>query len=283
MTALAAITETVQIIGLANGVGFFITAAFKTHKITDLFGAGSFVLATLHLSKKSWSTLAASGVLKNNGDLMSSLLTNRLFWINTGVIIWGTRLASYLFHRILYTHEDKRLAKFFPQEGEGFFDKKRSNFPVSLGTFWTIQALWGIICLLPVSMMNSITMFGLKDRDMYSKALDLSTKSISPVLNQVISKLSLEKATSEFVTKTINLPLKWLPVIGIFTGIAIETIADYQKSSYRSKKENDNHWCDKGLWSLSRYPNCKLIAASSLPLSFETFLTLILITDCCFL
>jgi steroid 5-alpha reductase family enzyme len=48
-----------------------------------------------------------------------------------------------------------------------------------------------------------------------------------------------------------------LPVLGVFAGVLLESVADYQKNSYRNNKRNDGHWCDVGLWKLSRYPNCK--------------------------
>jgi steroid 5-alpha reductase family enzyme len=48
-----------------------------------------------------------------------------------------------------------------------------------------------------------------------------------------------------------------LPVVGVFLGILLESMADFQKNSYRNDKRNDGHWCDVGLWKLSRYPNCK--------------------------
>jgi steroid 5-alpha reductase family enzyme len=48
-----------------------------------------------------------------------------------------------------------------------------------------------------------------------------------------------------------------LPVLGVFAGVLLESVADFQKNSYRNDKRNDGHWCDVGLWKLSRYPNCK--------------------------
>eukprot|EP01034_Spumella_vulgaris_P031055 gene31055-38384_t len=49
--------------------------------------------------------------------------------------------------------------------------------------------------------------------------------------------------------------LTWLPVASLYGGLLLEAVADYQKSRYRDDKRNDGHWCDVGLFSLSRHPN----------------------------
>ncbi|RYG65177.1 DUF1295 domain-containing protein [archaeon] len=43
-----------------------------------------------------------------------------------------------------------------------------------------------------------------------------------------------------------------------YAGIAMEAVADYQKHVFRLNKSNDDKWCDVGVWSWCRYPNCKL-------------------------
>jgi steroid 5-alpha reductase family enzyme len=53
-------------------------------------------------------------------------------------------------------------------------------------------------------------------------------------------------------------PLGIWDVIGLtvwFLGFFIEVIADYQKTSFNGKLENQGRWIDSGLWSLSRHPN----------------------------
>lgn len=59
-------------------------------------------------------------------------------------------------------------------------------------------------------------------------------------------------------TSPENPPLAWNDFIGwilFIIGFLCETIADHQKFVYRSKTENENHWCDVGLWKFSRHPN----------------------------
>ena len=139
---LAAVKHTALIVGSSNAVGFGLTTVFETHKLTDLVGAGSFVLATASLSHKY--------------GIFNKPINLRIALINSMVMMWGARLATHLFSRVLYTHEDKRLSQFFKEKDEGWFDQKRSNYPIKLAGFWFIQSLWGIICLTPVSLINSV-------------------------------------------------------------------------------------------------------------------------------
>jgi steroid 5-alpha reductase family enzyme len=80
----------------------------------------------------------------------------RVFLVNAGVVLWGSRLSTYLFHRVLKLGEDKRLHKFYRDKDEPYLDSKRSNFPLNLASFWVIQAAWGYVCMLPVTLLNSI-------------------------------------------------------------------------------------------------------------------------------
>lgn len=229
-------TSTAIAVG-ANCLGFCITAWTKTHKITDLVGVGSFVLATSAMSMKMFQK-----------DNLLTLIDNRIFWLNAAVIAWGSRLAMYLFRRILCIGEDKRLSKFFPAQDEGNFDRSRSNFPINLAFFWSIQALWSTICLLPINFANS--MLGHSSASI-SRAAQSLTMSIASLVNIPDS--------SKPMLQMICLGAVSFPIASAFAGILVESVADYQKTQYRNDKANDNHWCDRGLWSLSRYPNCKLL------------------------
>uniref|UniRef100_A0A7S3GPN9 Steroid 5-alpha reductase C-terminal domain-containing protein n=1 Tax=Spumella elongata TaxID=89044 RepID=A0A7S3GPN9_9STRA len=218
--ALSNLARVGAIVGGCNAVGYGLTAAFETHKLTDLVGAGSFVAATLAMSyKNGLLNLKAGGVMHP-----------KLLLVNVGVILWGSRLASFLFSRVLKVGEDKRLQKFFRKPGEAYLDIKASFFPVRLATFWTIQAAWAFICLLPVTLYNSVPLM-------------LSNGGPNP----------------QFLLKSAHGPvatlLTVLPVAGIFLGVGIEALADWQKNTFRENKKNDGHWCDVGLWRMSRYPN----------------------------
>ena len=130
----AGIKHTALVIGSSNLVCFGLTTVFETHKLTDLVGVGSFVLATASLSHKYEIFIKPTNI--------------RIALINSLVIMWGARLSTHLFSRVLNTHEDKRLRPLFKEKDEGWFDSLKSNYPIKLLGFWSIQALWGIICMV---------------------------------------------------------------------------------------------------------------------------------------
>lgn len=233
-----ALRQTATVIGAANAVGFTLSATLQTHALTDLVGVGSFVLATVRLTS-----------LQNFRQLVqSSLVDNRALLVNGLVFVWGTRLASYLFRRILFIHEDKRLNHFYPAPDEGFFDRKRSNFPLNLFGFWSIQALWGFVCMLPVTFLNGVNIAN-------SPYLSLSY-STQQTLQFLTKRMALPGFLLPFMGVTSHV-LTTLPFIGIAAGIIIEAVADYQKYMYKSDPTHKDHWCDVGLWKYARYPNCK--------------------------
>ena len=124
------------VVGGCNVFGYLATAVFETHKLTDLVGTGAFVAAASSLSFRN-------NLFKFNASNL------RLKLVNFGIMLWGARLSTYLFTRVLKLGEDKRLEKFFRKPGEPYFDKTGSNYPVRLSIFWSLQAMWGFLLLLP--------------------------------------------------------------------------------------------------------------------------------------
>ncbi|CBJ25919.1 GE20757 [Ectocarpus siliculosus] len=187
------------VIGGANLIGFGVTATTKTHKVTDLTGAGAFVLSAAACAWKS-------------GSFRSGAI--RPLLLNVAVGVWGVRLASYLFARIIKTGEDQRLARFFPGKDEGWLDSARSLFPVNLAGFWTIQAMWAWVVSLPVTLAN-----------------------FSPA-------------------RAVPMGVGGWACLGLAaTGLAVETVADYQKFQFKNDPDNKGKFMTSGLWSLSRHPN----------------------------
>jgi steroid 5-alpha reductase family enzyme len=111
------------LISFGINIFFFIfAAAFKTDKLTDLSYGLSFVILTLFL-------------LIINPNIQPLQLIVALL-----IIVWGIRLISYLFIRILKIKKDTR------------FDKIR-NKPLEFVKFWLFQALAVWIILLPASTL----------------------------------------------------------------------------------------------------------------------------------
>lgn len=105
---------------------FFIYAAwFKTDKVTDLSYGLTFVL------------LAISSLLINKTYLTYQIIVTLM------VLIWGVRISTYLFIRILKTKRDKR------------FDGIRENF-WKFAQFWFFQALAVWMISLPGTYLFSL-------------------------------------------------------------------------------------------------------------------------------
>jgi steroid 5-alpha reductase family enzyme len=107
------------LISFAINLGFFIFAAvFKTDKLTDLSYGLSFILLTIFLLVTQQTTQTPQLIIAGL------------------VIIWGIRLITYLFIRILKIKKDSR------------FDEIR-NKPLEFAKFWFFQALAVWVIMLP--------------------------------------------------------------------------------------------------------------------------------------
>jgi len=175
------VATSAAIIGTINLIGFAITITTNTHKVTDLLGTGAFAVSAM-----------ATFLLGVGGQRVA---------ISTACVsLWSVRLAGFLFYRILKTKTDDRLSKVFKTRLEA-------------AGFWTASALWGLLCLLPHSLL-----------------------SFAP--DQ--------------------------PCIGLFgafaillwgAGFGLESVADWQKWSFKQTPEGQRSWCQQGVWSISRHPN----------------------------
>lgn len=131
----AALRLSALTIGAVNAAGFAVTAATHTHAVTDLAGTSAFV-------GSAWATWAAAAAAGN----VPLLAATRGFALTAAVSAWGARLGGYLFSRVLTTGGDARLDPFFPAPGQ---------LPLKLAGFWTAQAAWGWMCMLPVTVAHA--------------------------------------------------------------------------------------------------------------------------------
>ncbi|XP_076840705.1 uncharacterized protein LOC143485235 [Brachyhypopomus gauderio] len=104
--------------------GWTLASALKTEMFFDLAGSGTFILLA-HLSRR-WG---GTSYLRQN--------------IQTGLVTaWGLRLGTFLFLRILKDGQDRR------------FNKVRGS-PGTFFVFWTLQAVWVFVTLLPTLILNT--------------------------------------------------------------------------------------------------------------------------------
>jgi len=109
-------------------IGCALAMLLNTEKFYDLAGSSTFLYLT-------WVTLTWA---KRNA---------RLAWFprqivqNSCVSLWAIRLGTYLFSRILHDGEDRR------------FRKAKEN-PKLFFVFWTMQAAWVWITLLPTMVLH---------------------------------------------------------------------------------------------------------------------------------
>jgi len=129
-------------------------------------------------------------------------------------ILWGVRLAGYLFYRILQTKHDSRLASFFPSSST---EPWTGNKLFKLALFWTVQATWAFIVLLPVTVVNSLP-------------------------------------HSWHIAHPVGLPAMFGLVL-FSASFCLETYADFQKYTFRSNPSNDGLFLSTGAYSLCRFPN----------------------------
>lgn len=101
-----------------------VSSAFQTERFYDAAGSGTF--AFLAVKSFQW------GAVRNKRQTIQTSL----------VVVWAARLFLFLFTRILLEGHDKR------------FKNVRDN-PKVFFIYWTVQALWIFLTLLPTLMLNA--------------------------------------------------------------------------------------------------------------------------------
>ncbi|KAL7559391.1 hypothetical protein ACA910_008013 [Epithemia clementina (nom. ined.)] len=138
-----------------NLVGFLISLLFRgaswnKHYHVDLLGSGAFALAALPAYRQA--TRELNNVLRRE-EFMSDHPAQRgtfqaaqrrhnpqrLYYTSLAVVAWSTKLATYLFLRVIEQGGDARL------------DAIMAN-PSYCAGFWAFSALWGVVCGLPYSL-----------------------------------------------------------------------------------------------------------------------------------
>ncbi|CAK7270510.1 hypothetical protein SEPCBS57363_004137 [Sporothrix epigloea] len=195
----AAVSFAVQ---YAVGLPSTFLAKPPTERYFDVTGALTNVaIAALSLYLPRWRAAAAGVALAPP--------TWRQLALSGAVALWAVRLGTYLFRRILHEGKDSR------------FEPMKEN-PPRMMVSWTAQAVWIILCQLPVMAVNAVP----------------------PVAAQVLPKAVLRTDIIGF---------------GLFAlGMVVECVADWQKSSWsaaREAKQHDEQFMTSGLFSVCRYPH----------------------------
>jgi len=109
--------QSASIIGGANLLGLALSVLTTSHYHVDLLGTGAFALSVIP-------------------QLLDPSSNGRIKLSATFVAVWATKLASFLFYRVIKNKHDARL------------DGTLSTVSGCMG-FWIISALWGVLCALP--------------------------------------------------------------------------------------------------------------------------------------
>ena len=117
--------------------------------------------------------------------------------------------------RSLTSGEDTRLKMFFKGRDDEPWFTGPSRFPLKLAGFWTLQSLWSIFCLLPITALHASSPAG----------------PVSP-----LQLACLGSALAAWAYESVA------------------DLQKHRYRAQR-KEEGTSRWCDVGLWKLSRHPN----------------------------
>jgi len=209
MTIVVVVTGVCFAISYPTSTWYECLVAFAVNWISFLF-----IAWPLHTEKYYDFT----GMLTFLACDFFSILYNRVPWnienirsvvLFCMVLVWTLRLGLFLFKRITAKHGGK----------DARFDELRNNFP-RFAVAWTLQAVWGYFCTMPLFIVNQI---------------DNASVHRGDVANVTV-----------------------LDIVGwslwVF-GWGFEVLADRQKTVFKNDENNRGKFCNVGLWSISRHPN----------------------------
>jgi steroid 5-alpha reductase family enzyme len=111
---------------VSNVIGFVISLATGSHVHLDLIGTGAFALA-------AWPGISST--------------VPHIQWSSYAVVIWSTKLASFLFYRATLVGDDMRL------------EEMLKSFSGIFG-FWFLTLMWNVCCSFPYLLGLSSTRSG---------------------------------------------------------------------------------------------------------------------------
>jgi steroid 5-alpha reductase family enzyme len=137
LTGLQLIQQAVLIAFVIQWLLFVPAFIFQTEKFYDLTGSATYIFIVSYVSFQSYSSI--------NVNIGSTLLASF-------IILWATRLGSFLFTRIQKSGEDKRFKSIKPSLTRFFMT-------------WTLQGMWVSLCsmcaLTAIASKNGVIQNGL--------------------------------------------------------------------------------------------------------------------------
>jgi len=118
LTGLALIQQAVLIAFVIQWILFIPAFIFQTEKFYDLTGSATYIFIVIYVSSQSYSAINV-----NIGNIL----------LASFIILWATRLGSFLFIRIHKNGEDKRFKSIKPS-------------PTRFFMTWTLQGMWVSLC-----------------------------------------------------------------------------------------------------------------------------------------
>jgi steroid 5-alpha reductase family enzyme len=210
-----------------NAVGWLISLVTKSHLHLDLIGTGAFAaVGILPLITGSSRGILASGRIK----LSSALVT-----------VWGTKLAGFLFFRVMKTGHDARLDELLSTTSGA------SEFLLHVSD--VVSAYMSCSCLF-VGVVFQFTLL-IKANAYRITIITTASFWVFSLLWGLVASLPHTLGTTSLAP---GLPLTSYCGCTLYAiGFAFESLADVQKWTF--KQGHPGQFCNVGVWSLSQHPN----------------------------